>query len=259
MTTSDSSIPTARSAQAAPVVAIRSQLWATYTAIPFMLLFFVGWVLVTGFLPPLDPAMSAEELAKLFSEHGVRIRLGMVICMYSTMFLMPFSAVICVQIARIEGGARVWTYTAIMAAAGNIVSFTFPLMFWNVAAFRAERAPELVMLMNDLAWLPFTGMAVPFVAMPPCVAIAGFMDRSEQPVFPRWFCYFTVATTIIILPAALVAFFPGGGWFAWNNLFGWWVPFVDFFFWFSLLFILLRRWLVRQAEAAERPMAEANT
>ncbi len=239
-------------------LSIRSQLWACYTAIPFMLLFFVGWVLVTQFLPPLDPAMTQTEVATLFRDHGVRIRIGMLICMYSILFLMPFSALICAQIARIEGdGPRIWTYTAIMAAAGNILSFTFPIMFWNVAAFRAERAPELIMLMNDLAWLPWTGMAVPFVAMPPCVAIAGFMDRSAQPVFPRWFCYFTVATTVIILPAALVTLFPEGGWFAWNNLFGWWVPFADFFCWFLILFFLLRKGILQQAEAAAHTSGDA--
>ncbi len=228
----------------------RSQLWACYTALPFMGFFFFGWVLVTQFLPPLDPGMTTEELATLFTEHSVRIRVGMLICLYSVGFLMPFSALICSQIARIEGeGSRVWTYTALMAAAGNIVSFTFPIMFWNVAAFRAERAPELIQLMNDMAWLPWTGMAVPFVALPPCVAIVGLLDRSEQPMFPRWFCYFTIASTVIILPAAMVTFFPQGGWFAWNNLFGWWVPFADFFLWFLMLFILLRKGLLRQAAA----------
>jgi len=235
-----------------------SQLWGCYSAIPFMLTFFAGWVLVARFLPPLDPAMPAEALAALFGEHGVRIRLGMFICMYSTLFLMPFSAVVCAQIARIEGdGPRVWTYTALMAAAGNILSFTFPLMFWNVAAFRAERAPELMVLMNDLAWLPFTGMAVPFVAMPPCVAIVGFLDRGPNPVFPRWFCYYSIVTTVAILPAALVPFFHSG-WFAWNSLFGWWLPFADFFCWFLLLFVLLRRGILAQAAEGTTASVEAT-
>ncbi len=243
MTTSTHEMPTAHS--------VKSQLWACYTAIPFMVIFFIGWVLVAQFLPPLSPAMAQEELAALFGEHGVRIRTGMLICLYSTLFLMPFSALICAQIARIEGnGPKVWTYTAIMAAAGNIVSFTFPIMFWNVAAFRADRAPELIMLMNDMAWIPWTGMAVPFIAMPPCVAIAGFLDRSATPIFPRWFCYFTIASTVILFPAAMVSFFPNGGWFAWNNLFGWWLPFADFFAWFLMLFILLRKAILRQGEVA---------
>jgi hypothetical protein len=242
-------INTTKNSSAPLSMATRSQLWACYAAIPFMLLFFIGWVFVAQFLPPLNPAMSAQELATLFSEHGVRIRLGMLVCLYSVLFLMPFTALICVQIARIEGnGPKVWTYTGMLAAAGNILSFTFPIMFWNVAAFRADRAPELVMLMNDMAWLPWTGMTVPFVAIPPCVAIAGFMDRNVKPVFPRWFCYFTIATTVIILPAAMVTFFPQGGWFAWNNLFGWWVPFADFFLWFLILFVLLRKGILNQTE-----------
>lgn len=225
-----------------------SQLWCCYSAIPFMLMFFLGWVVVARFLPPLDPNMSAEALAILFREHGVRIRLGMMISMYSTLFLLPFSAVVAAQIARIEGdGPRVWTYTTLMASAGNVLSFIFPLMFWNVAAFRPDRSPDLIMLMNDLAWLPFTGMAVPFVAMPLCVAVAGLLDRDPQPVFPRWFCYYSIAATVVIMPAALVIFFQSG-WFAWNSLFGWWIPFADFFCWFVLLFGLVRRGILVQAD-----------
>ena len=227
-----------------------SQLWCCYSAIPFMVLFGVGWVLVARFLPPLDPGMPAAALADLFRAHGVRIRLGMMICMFSTLFLLPFSALVSAQIARIEGdGPRVWTYTSLMASAGNIIGFIFPLMFWNVAAFRVERAPELIMLLNDLAWLPFTGMAVPFIALPICVAIAGFIDSAATPVFPRWFCYYSIATTVVIMPAALVIFFQSG-WFAWNNLFGWWLPLADFFMWLLVLFFLLRRGVLLQAGAA---------
>ena len=234
----------------------QSQLWCVYCGVAFMATFFFGWVLVARFLPPLDPAMPAAQVAALFDERSVAIRLGMFICMWSCLFQMPFLAVIVGQIARIEGdNPRVWTYTALMAAAGNILSFTIPLMFWNVAAFRADRAPELVVLMNDMAWLPFTGMAVPFIAMPPCVAIASFIDRAKNPIFPRWYGYYSIATTVVILPAGLVPFFQSG-WFAWNNAFGWWVPFADFFGWFTITVWLLRKGILAQAaEAVERAAA----
>ena len=84
--------------------------------------------------------------------------------------VVGFQAALIGQIARIEGeGPKVLTYTALMAGAGNIVSFTFPLMFWTVALFRADRAPELVALANDLAWMPFLGMISPFIPLPFCV------------------------------------------------------------------------------------------
>lgn len=225
----------------------QSQLWCCYSVFPFMILFMVGWVLIGRLLPPLSPAMSAVDLAAFFDENRDRLRLCMIVCMYSTVFLIPFSAAMIGQIARIEReGPKVWTYAAIIAAAGNILSFTFPLMFWTVALFRADRAPELVLLASDFAWLPFLGMASPYVALPLCVAIAGLLDRSEEPVFPRWYCYVTIASIIAILPAALIVFFESG-WFAWNNLFGWWLPFTDVFGWTLLTFWLLRKGILAQA------------
>ena len=229
----------------------QSQLWCCYSVFPFMALFFVGWVAIGHLLPPPSPALPAAELAAYFAENNNRLRICMILAMFSTVFLMPFSASIIGQISRIEGeGPRVWTYTALMAAAGNIVSFTIPLMFFTVALFRVDRAPELVQLASDIGWLPFLGMASPYVALPMCVAIAGMLDRSPDPVFPRWYCYLTIASTIAILPAAMIVFFQSG-WFAWNSLFGWWLPFADVFGWTILTFWLVRRGILCQAEAGE--------
>ncbi len=236
----------------------QSQLWCCYAIIPFMLLFFAGWVAIGQLLPPLSPAMPAEEVAAFFDANRDRLRLCMILCMFSTAFLMLFQAALIGQIARIEGeGPKVLTYTALMAGAGNIVSFTFPLMFWTVALFRADRAPELVALASDLAWVPFLGMISPFIPLPFCVAIAGLIDRSANPVFPRWYCYFTLASAIMYFPAALIVFFQHG-WFAWNSIFGWWLPFTDTFGWLSITFWLLRRGILAQSAEAEAALGGAS-
>ncbi len=246
------------SALSSPYSRVQSQLWSCYAIFPFMALFFLGWVAIGHLLPPLSPGMSAEELAAFFGEHRNRLRLCMMLCVISTAFLMPFQAVMIGQIARIEGdGPRVWTYTALMAAAGNIVSFTFPLMFWTVALFRVDRAPEIVSLANDFAWMPFLGMLSPFIPLPFCVAIAGLTDRSANPVFPRWYCYYTFASAIAYFPATLIVFFHEG-WFAWNNIFGWWLPFADTFSWLTLTFWLLRRGILAQAREAGVDLGEAS-
>jgi len=225
----------------------QSQLWCCYSVFPFVLLFCVGWVMIGQLLPPPSPTMNAEAVAAMFDEHRDRLRICMLLCMYSTVFLIPFTGVIIAQIARIEqNGPRVWTYSALIAAAGNVVSFTFPLMFWTVALFRAERPPQFVLLASDLAWLPFLGMASPYIALPVCVAIAGLLDPSRTPVFPRWYCYLTIASVVAILPAPLLVFFKTG-WFAWNGIFGWWLPFGDVFGWTLLTYVLLRRGILAQA------------
>jgi hypothetical protein len=232
-------------------VARRSQLLALNSFFPFMVLFFLGWALIGRLIPPPSPGLDAEDLTHFFMAHRERYLVCMQLSMLSTAFLMPFSAVIVGQIARIEAeGPRVWTYAALMAAAGNVVSFTFPLMFFCVALFRPERDPALVQLASDLGWLPFLAMASPYITLPICVAIAGLIDLSPDPVFPRWFCYLTIASTIAILPACMIPFFHEPAWFAWNSMFGWWVPFSDVFGWMLLTYWFCRRGILAQARAA---------
>ena len=242
---------TARVALSAKAVR-RSQLLALNSFFPFMVLFFLGWAVIGQLIPPPSPGLGAEDLTRFYMAHRERYLVCMVLSMLSTAFLMPFSAVIVGQIARIEGeGPRVWTYAALMAAAGNIVSFTFPLMFFAVALFRPGRSPDLVLLASDLGWLPFLGMASPYITLPICVAIAGLIDPSPQPAFPRWFCFLTIASTIAILPACLIVFFPQPAWFAWNSMFGWWVPFSDVFGWMVLTYWFCRKAIIAQSRSGE--------
>lgn len=230
-----------------PGLNTKSQLICAHSLWAFLLLFMAGWVFVARFLPPQDPSASAAQVASYFAAHSVRIRFGMLLCLYSTVFLMPFAAVIAAQISRIEGdGFKVWTYTMIGAGAGNVLTFTFPIMFWVVAAYRTDRPSDLVLLVSDLCWIPFVGMTSPFLVMPLVVAIAGFMDKSPHPVFPRWFCFYNLAEVAIILPGGLMTFFQTGP-FAWNGMIGWWFPVSNFFVWFIVLYILLVRGIKAQA------------
>jgi hypothetical protein len=207
----------------------------------------IGWVFVARFLPPLDPSMTAAQTADLFTTHSVRIRFGMFLCMYSTLFLMPFAAAIAGQFARIEaGGFKVWTYTMIGVGAGNVLTFTFPLLFWSAAAFRPDRPPDLIQLINDLAWIPFVGMTVPFLVMPLSVAIVGFLDPNEVKTFPRWACWYNLAISVICMPGGMCVFFLNGP-FAWDGLVGWWMGVSNFFVWFFVMFFLLRNAILRQA------------
>lgn len=231
----------------------QSQLIALNSLFPFIAVFFLGWAVLGHLIPPPSPSLGGEEMARFLLGSRDRLIACMMLSMMSIAFLMPFSAAIIGQIARIEAeGPRVWTYAALMAAAGNVVSFTFPLMFLGVALFRPDRSPDLVLLASDLGFLPFLGMACPYIAFPICVAIAGLLDTSSEPAFPRWYCWFSIASTIAILPAPMLMFFHDG-WFAWNNLFGWWLPFSDVFGW-----MMVTWWLVRRAINAQAATATAE-
>ena len=68
--------------------------------------------------------------------------------MLATMLFIPFSAVITLQMVHIEGRYCVWSVSQMAAAAGTVLTLGFPMMFWATAAFRPERNPELLLLLD---------------------------------------------------------------------------------------------------------------
>lgn len=103
-----------------------------------------------------------------------------------------------------------------------------------------------MLLLDDLAWVPFAGMVIPVTLQPLCIAIVGFMDKREHPLFPRWVCFFNLWTVLLFLPGSLIIFFKTGP-FAWNGLFGIWIPFIVFGAWFVIMTYCLLKGVQRQA------------
>jgi hypothetical protein len=113
-------------------------------------------------------------------------------------------------------------------------------MWWLVAAYRPDRGADFIYLMNDLAWLQLIGGVSMFLALPLSLGVAAFVDNRERPVFPRWAGYFNIWVCVLIIPDQLLFFFHTGP-FAWNGVFGLWIPVVSFFGWFAVTVHLLRR------------------
>ncbi len=200
----------------------------------------LGWWVIAGFVPPHLPSAGADEIAAIFQSDYLRIRIGMVMVMFAAMIIIPFSALLGDVLTRIEGRAGVLTYSALLGGAGTMVLTFYPAIWWLIACYRPERAAELVHLLNDMSWLQFIGGVSLFMTMPGAIAIAAFCDTSARPVFPRWVGYFNVWVILLILPDQLMFFFHAGP-FAWNGLFGFWIPFVAFGSWFVVTFVLLRK------------------
>ncbi|HEX5783668.1 MAG TPA: hypothetical protein VFY35_02965 [Burkholderiaceae bacterium] len=193
-----------------------------------MLLLGVGWGLVAGFLlPPISPTKGAGEIAALIANDATRIRIGMVIGMFSALLFIPFAGVVAEYLARVEGGAGMLTYSFLLGSAANMVLSFYPEIWWLVAAFRPDRSPDAIHLMNDLAWLQLLGGVTIYLAMPLSVAVAAFLDESNTPVFPRWSGYANLFLTLLILPDQMIFFFHQGP-FAWDGLFGLWLPVTAF-------------------------------
>jgi hypothetical protein len=240
----------------------RVQMFGLWCGIAYLAVLFVGWGAFAGFLPPTAPSADSGQIAALYESDYTRIRIGMLIVMLAALVFIPFAAAVSQFIARIEGTAGVLTYTFLLGAAGNMVLTFYPAVWWLTAAFRPDRSAELIYLMNDMSWLQFLGGVTMYLAMPLSVMVASLCDKSAEPAFPRWCGYANGWLALTVVPDQLLFFFKKGP-FAWNGLFGIWVPVVVFSGFFIVNFIVLRRAVLRDRarilDSVESPTVTAQS
>ena len=225
----------------------RSQLVCAWCSIAFAVLFTIGIWPVAGFMPPLAPSLTALQVAEIYQQNTLAIRSGALLMMSCTGLMCAFVAVIAVQMRRIEGRHGVLTIAQISSGTVGVVVFLIATVCWTVAAFRPDRSPELIMLLNDFGWICFLMTFAVFVAQDFVIGFTILSDKNEQPIFPRWLGYFNLWVGVTFIPGGLLTFFKTGP-FAWNGLFVWWVPFVVFFTWYIVMFIMLRGAIIRESK-----------
>ena len=136
-----------------------------------------------------------------------------------------------------------------MQVVGNsilIVYFIFCSLLWSTVAYRPDTDPQLIRFMNDYSWLVFVMMYPTYVVALISMALAGFMDKRATPIYPRWFCYFTLWVAFAGIGGGFATFFKTGP-FAWDGLFGFWTPVAMYLLWLLVLFPLLLKLVKRAA------------
>lgn len=224
----------------------RMQTLSTWSGLVFLTLFGIGFWFIAQFMPPPSPSLDAAAIASFYAESGTAIRIGLVITMISSGFFLPWTAVLTVQMARMQRSSPV--LPVIQAVGGGVVVLIvlLPVVFWLAAAFRVDRAPELVQLLNDLGWIMLVATFPAPLMQLFSIGIATLSDGSAQPVFPRWSGYFNLWMGTLFIPGALIVFFKSGP-FAWSGLIGFWVPVAAFALWFVVMTPVLLGAIRRQA------------
>jgi hypothetical protein len=223
----------------------RTQVLCAWAGVACTVVFFVGFS-ISGFITPPSPNSGPDEIAQMFRDNQSRIRVGILICSLGAALVAPWSAVIGVQLRRIEGRYSPLAYTQMISGACLVMEFLFPLMAWQAAAFRTERSPELIQAINDLAWLPFLGIACTSVVQGFAIGIVILRDRAAQPAFPRWAGYFNIWIVLMFAPASAIVFFHDGP-LAWNGIIAWWLALTTFFLWIVVTTWVLIRAIRQQA------------
>jgi hypothetical protein len=217
----------------------------------------VIWVsaffLFPGFVHPMSPTMTAEQVASFYRDETARIRYSMILFNWFGVGLIPIVILLAMQIRRMAHRTPILSYCMIGCAAGPPTIFLIANMFWLLGAFRPDRAPELTQLLNDLAWLTFTLLVPYLIAQCLLLALAIFWDHQERPVFTPWVAVFNVVTAVALAPAAFTALSLTGP-LAWDGFLSFWVKNIAIAVWIVVMGVVLAR-NVRVQRSHERVAA----
>ena len=240
-------------------MAKRIQLACVWAGPVFFVLYLIALAGFARFVPPPAPSWSADRIAEVFTDHANQIRVGMVLGLIATTLLIPFFAVISIHIARIERRMPVLALMQFGGAVLLIVFFQLCGMIWATATFRAELEPSTIRMLNDLSWLIFVMVFPGYVLQLSCIAIASFMDRSAQPLWPRWVGYLNLWIAMSGAGGGIAVFFKHGP-FAWNGLVGFYIPIGAFVIWIAVMTYYMHTGITRQfaTERGDRPMLSST-
>ncbi len=225
---------------------IKTQLISLWSVPIFGVVLLIAFLAFPGFFPPMSPDMTAEQVAAFYRDNAGMVRFSMITFNICGIMLLPTFMVIVVQMKRMATQSHVFAYCYLTAAVSGATVFALSDIFYLVAAFRPDRNPELVMLLNDMAWIIFIAPVGALVAMNLLLAAAIYFDNGPNPVFPRWVGHYSVATGLAMAPAVGAAIFRTGP-LAWNGLVSFWLRNGVFALFVLVMFFVLRAALARQA------------
>jgi hypothetical protein len=211
---------------------VKAFIWSGPALIAAMIV--AQWGLMR-FIPPPSPALSAQQITRMFIERATEIRIGAVIQCIFWSFWATWGVAITVFIRRMERSFPILTYGSLALVGGGSVFFIFIPMTWAVCAFRAGSLdPHVIQILNDWVWFDWLFTWPPFALWMIVIAIAIFNDHNVPTCYPRWLAYFNWWCAILIFPAGLIAFFKTGP-FAYNGIGAFWFPFAVFFSWMVIM------------------------
>ena len=162
---------------------IDGELILLWTLPATVLIWISAFFLFPGFMPPMSPTMSAEQVAAFYRENPSGVRYSMILFNWFGASLIPILTLIVMQIRRMAHRTPIFSYAMLGCVAGGPTLFLIANVCWLLGAFRPERSPELTQLLNDFAWITFT-ILVPFlIGQSVILALAIYFDDPAHPVF----------------------------------------------------------------------------
>ncbi len=213
-------------------------------------LFVLAYLLFPIFSPPLSPTLTPDEVAAFFRANVTGILGVTIFCNLIAASLVPLFAVTAVQISRIGTSSTVFTYAYIICVGVGMTAFILADYCWAIAAFRPERDPQLLSLLNDMAWFFFIAPVGTIIVQNLCLALSIYLDARPDPVFPRWVAHFNIAIAVLVVPSSFSILHKSGP-LAWDGTLSFTLRLATFAVYIVVMFLVLQRAVSRQGEEHE--------
>ena len=218
--------------------------WILFWTMPALAALWISaFFLFPGFVHPMAPTMPANEVAAFYLDPAnlSRIRFSMILFNWFCIGLVIMLALLVMQTRGMAHRTPIFRYALIACAAGGPVIFLVADIFWLLAAFRPDRAPDLSQVLNDLAWVTFTVGLPPFlIGQCLVLALAIYLDDQDHPVFDRWVAHVNVLIAVALVPASFAALALDGP-LAWNGVLSFWLKNGAIAVWIVVMSVLVGR------------------
>lgn len=225
----------------------RGQRILLWTAPPAVALFMLAFLVFPVFSPPLSPTLTPDEVASFFRGNVTGILGTTILCNLIACSLVPLFAVAAVQMSRAATSSPVLTYAYIICVGIGTTAFILADYCWGMAAFRPERDPQLISLLNDMAWFFFIAPVGTIMVQNVCFALSVYLDTRREPTFPRWVAHVNVLTVPLLAPSAFSLLVKTGP-LAWNGGVSFTVRLSTFAVYIAVMFWALQRAVRRQGD-----------
>jgi hypothetical protein len=210
-------------------------------------------MLLAGLLPvPLGPADSPKEVAAFYSG-GVHVPMGFALASLGLSLVIPLIAVMSYLMQRERTpAAKILASVQLISGTVTAACLVVPMLIMAVLSLRPDRDPQLIVLVNDLAWLLFLTPVGPFIIQD--IAIAAFALGSQSSPWPRWIGYLNLWVGFTFTFDVLALVFPDGP-FAWNQPLIFWLALTTYTIWLIAMGLTTRHLVLHRTTVAEMELA----